>query len=78
MHTVKISALGPLKEKITQEQDVQLSGAEQTAFELVDEKFGIPKTESRMCFVINGKIQKGSYILQANDSIVVLKMGGAG
>lgn len=78
MSTVKIVALGPLRDKITHEQKVELPTELCTAFELVAEKFGIPKTQARMAFIINGRMQKGSTILQADDEIKVLTMGGAG
>ncbi len=78
MYKVKISALGALRERIPSELEVDVAQHELSAFEFLEENFNIPRTESRLCFVINGRIQKGTYLLQPNDSIVILKMGGAG
>jgi len=77
MSKISITALGALLEKIPTETEVELK-KEMTAFELVEEFFGIPRTESRMTFIVNGRMEKGNYILQAGDAIKVLKMGGAG
>lgn len=77
MSTISISALGHLREKIPRETEVDLPEPI-TAFDLVEKHFRIPRTESRMAFIINGKMEKGTYILQPKDSIKVLKMGGAG
>lgn len=76
MFKVTISALGPLRDKISKETAVDVS-TDMTAFQLV-EQFGISKGEARMSFNINGRIERGTYLLQPNDKIVVLKMGGAG
>lgn len=38
----------------------------------------IPKHETNLSFVVNGKAQKADYLLQNNDEILVLKIGGAG
>lgn len=77
MDKITISALGQLREKIAAETEVILS-EEVTAFELVERHFDIPKTESRMAFIINGRMEKGTYVIKPNDNIKVLKMGGAG
>lgn len=77
MNKITISALGPLRKNIPVETEVEIA-KEMTAFELVETNFGIPKSEARMSFIVNGRMEKGSYILKAGDSIKVLKMGGAG
>ena len=77
MGTIKIKALGPLTKQIPKETEVSFNETI-TAFELVEQHFGIPNNESRMSFVVNGTIQKGNYTIQDGDSITVLKMGGAG
>ncbi len=78
MGKIKISALGDFKKQITEEQFVELNNDNTTVFQLIDKKFGIPSTAGRINFVINGKMQRGTYVLQPNDTVVVLKMGGAG
>ncbi len=77
MKKITISALGHLREKIQEETVLELENSI-SAFELVEKFFSIPKTEARMAFVINGKMQSGTYMVQEGDSIKVLKMGGAG
>ena len=76
MGKVSISALGPLKEKIPTETEVEITET-MSAFELV-ERFSISRSESRLSFIINGKMEKGNYPVQPGDKIVALKMGGAG
>ncbi len=78
MSVVKIKGLGPLKAKIGDEHEAELNGTEITAFEFIEKNYDVPPTESRMSFIINGRMRKGDYILQPNDDITVLKMGGAG
>ncbi|WP_075589934.1 MoaD/ThiS family protein [Labilibacter marinus] len=77
MKKITISALGELRKKIVGEETLELETS-MTAFELVEKYFDIPKTEPRMAFVVNGKMQKGAYVVDDGDSIKVLKMGGAG
>ncbi len=77
MGTIKISALGQLMEQIPSETEINIT-KELTAFELVEEHFNIPRSESRMAFIINSRMEKGTYVIKPGDSIKVLKMGGAG
>ena len=77
INKITISALGPLRKNIPEETEIELL-EEITAFELVEKNFGIPKTESRMSFVINGRMERGTYVIKPGDTIKVLKMGGAG
>lgn len=77
MYKIIISALGPLRKNIPAETEMELP-EQITAFELVEKHFGIPKTEARMSFVINGRMERGTYVIRPGDKIKVLKMGGAG
>ncbi len=77
MNKITISALGQLREKIPTETEVIITG-ELTAFELVERHFEIPRNESRLAFIINSRMEKGTYVIKPNDDIKVLKMGGAG
>jgi len=77
MAKITISALGDLRSKITEETQIEIQES-LSAFELVEQFFMIPRTESRMAFIINGRMQKGDIPLNDGDVIKVLKMGGAG
>lgn len=77
MGTIKISALGQLIEKIPSETEINIT-KELTAFELVEGYLNIPRNESRMAFIVNSRMEKGTYVIKPGDSIKVLKMGGAG
>lgn len=77
MSKITISALGQLLEKIPTETEIIIA-EEITAFELVEKHFNIPRNESRMAFIINSRMEKGTYLVKPEDSIKVLKMGGAG
>lgn len=75
---VKISALGPLKTNIPEETTLALKNDSTSVFDFIEEHFGIPRNEARMSFNINGRMQRGNYILKSGDNVVVFKMGGAG
>lgn len=78
MITISIKALGPLKKKIENSASLELSTSI-SIFEMLDEQFNLKHLEtSRFNFVVNGKVAKGDYLLQNEDSITILKMGGAG
>lgn len=77
MGKIKISAVGQLKEKIPAEQEIEIDQP-LTAFELVSTYFNIPNTESRLSFIINGRMAQGTHVIKPGDVIRVLKMGGAG
>lgn len=69
--------MGQLLAKIPNETEIDIL-EKITAFELVKKYFDIPSNESRMAFIINGRMEKGTYVIKPGDSIKVLKMGGAG
>lgn len=75
---VRVSALGTLKQYVPEEREFELGSDATNLQEFITTFVGIPPDESRICFVVNGRIQKGSYLPRAEDEIVVLKMAGAG
>lgn len=75
---ITIQALGALKKYLPREKEFELTEESNTLKELISEQAGIPASETRLCFIVNGSIQKESYTLQPNDKVVVLRMGGAG
>ena len=75
---VRISALGALKKYLSHEKDIEIEENDMNLKNLITDYIGIPSTESRISFIVNGRIQKDSYQPQSNDNIVILKMGGAG
>ena len=75
---VKVSALGTLKQYLPEEKEIELSSDASNLQEFITTFAGIPADESRLCYVVNGRIQKGAYQPRAEDEIVVLKMAGAG
>lgn len=78
MITISIKALGQLKHKISTNASLELHDNE-SIYVMLDRLFSLPRLESsRFNFVVNGRIQKGDYLLQNKDDLTVLKMGGAG
>lgn len=75
---VSVSALGTLKQYLPEEKEIELAAEESNLQEIITTFAGIPPDESRLCYVVNGRIQKASYLPQTDDKIVVLKMAGAG
>lgn len=75
---VRVSALGTLKQYLPEEKEFELTAEEGNLQEIITTFAGIPPDESRLCYVVNGRIRKASYLPQADDKIVVLKMAGAG
>ena len=75
---VTIKALGTLRSKVPEERDFEVENPGFRLGELVKELTEIPETESRLSYVVNGKIQKADYHPQDGDHILLLKMGGAG
>lgn len=75
---VRVSALGTLKQYLPEEKEFELGSDATRLQEIITTFAGIPPDESRLCYVVNGRIQKASYLPQAEDKIVVLKMAGAG
>ena len=75
---VRISALGALKKYLPSEKDFEIEENDVNLKKLITNYIGIPSTESRISFIVNGRIQKDSYQPLSDDKIVVLKMGGAG
>ena len=75
---VRVSALGALKEYLPEEQEILLDADEASLGEFISSKVGIPSNEPRICYIVNGRIQKATYQPCADDKIVVLKMAGAG
>lgn len=78
MAEIKISALGELRKYVPKEKIVAMENGRTTIFDFLEAEFAIPRTEARMSFVVNGGIKKGDYQLKDKDSMVILKMGGAG
>jgi molybdopterin converting factor small subunit len=78
MKQVKISALGPLRKKVPEEQLFSAEDAAESLGALVERCTGISEKEPRLCYVVNETIQKSDYLPQDGDHIVLLKMGGAG
>ena len=77
MRKITVSALGHLKDKLPTETELDLPES-LTAFDLVEKHFDIPRNESRMAFIINDRMENGTYMVKPGDNIKVLKMGGAG
>ena len=75
---VTISALGALKKYLSEETGFELIEGALSLGDQVAQLTGIPASESRISYVVNGQIQKATYVLSNGDRIVVLKMGGAG
>jgi hypothetical protein len=74
---VSVTALGVLKKYIPEEKDFDLEDGSDLRG-LARETLGIPPEQTRISFVVNGRIQKETYQVQPDDKIVILKMGGAG
>lgn len=75
---VEVSAIGELKKYIPEEILVELTKRPITLKQIALDNFGIPRTISGMCFVVNGRVQQSNYQPKDKDKILVLKMGGGG
>ncbi len=75
---VTISAQGHLKKFLPEQREVELSGEAQNVKNLFVSSAGISPTESGVCYLVNGRIQKADYQPKSGDTIVVVKLGGAG
>lgn len=75
---VTVSALGTLTQYVPGEIEITVKDASLSLKELICLETGVPENESRLCYVVNGRIQKGTYQPGENDKIVLLKMAGAG
>lgn len=75
---VTISALGPFRKYLPEKKDFYLVEELSDLGEQVEKLTGIPATEPRISYVVNGQIKKRTYVPLPGDNIVVLKMGGAG
>lgn len=74
---IKIKALGALAKYITEETKIAIPEGVNLKVLLTDHT-SISSIESNISFVVNGRVQKETYLLNEGDSVVFLRVGGAG
>lgn len=75
---IDVSALGEIKKKYLPNNQRFTITSFTSLEKFLLQNLNIPKTENRICCVVNGKICNKSYLLQDGDRMVVMRMGGAG